>query len=165
MKRSSLVLASFVVALCLFIATSCSQKSTNDNSNPSAAPTPPTSNTANSATQKPKPKRPAPDFTVTAKDIFKEVDEEKDREKVEGKYAGKQIAVSGRVKGVTISSTPMRVYLAAEGRRSMSGNFDEEEKDSLISLKEDQNVTMQCLGGDYWVGSPSLKHCTIVNVE
>jgi hypothetical protein len=157
MKPSLLILALSFATLCLFIAANCSQKSTNDNSSVATA------NTANSATSKPKTNRPAPDFTVSAPDLLKEATA--DRQKAEVKYTGKQIAVSGRVVNVFADKTPMQVALAAE-MEFVIGKFDEEEKESVAALKDNQNVTMQCLGGDRWsLSMPSLIHCAIVKVE
>lgn len=157
MKRSSLVLVLSLTALCLFIAAGCSKQSTNDNS---VATMP-----AGAATPKPKPKKPAPDFTVSAPDLFKETRADKDF-KVSEKYGGKQIAVNGRVTTVAVGKTPMLVFLAAGGLTEyVNGEFDDEEKESVVALKEGQNITMQCLGGNIWGYFPSLKHCTIVSVE
>lgn len=159
MKRSSLVLGLSFATLCLFIAAGCSRKSSNDNSSVATTPA-----TANSATPKPKPKRPGPDFTVTATDLYKEM--QADRKKAVEKYGGKQIAVTGRVLTMNLSATPMRVLLRAGGLTEfVACQFGEEEKESVAALLREQDVTLQGLGEDYWIGSPSLKQCTIVNVS
>lgn len=158
MKESPLVLILSLATLCLLIAAACSQKSANDNSSVTTTP-------VGAATPKPKPKRPAPDFTVSAPDLFKETRADKDF-KVSEKYGGKQIAVNGRVRTVTTSQTPMLVFLAAGGiTEYVNGEFDDEEKESVVALKEGQNITMQCLGGNIWGTFPALKHCTVVSVE
>jgi len=82
------------------------------------------------------------------------------------KYAGKQIAVTGRVRFTSLTSTPIRVTLVAGGITDLvSGDFEEEEKEKVAALKEGQNVTMQCVGGEIWGSLPQLKRCTIVKVE
>jgi uncharacterized protein (DUF1330 family) len=157
MKRSSLVLILSFATLCLLIAAGCSRTSTNDNS---VATTPAA---ANSATPKPTTNRPAPDFTVTATDLYKEM--QADRKKAVEKYGGKQIAVTGRVLTMNLSQTPMRVLLRAGGLTEfVACQFGEEEKEGVAALLREQDVTLQGLSEDYWIGSPSLKQCTIVNV-
>jgi len=137
MKRVSLVKALSFATLCLLVATSCNQKSTTD---------------------KPKPNGPSPDFTVAATDLSRET--LADYHKAESKYAGKQIAVLGRVSNVNLGGNPMIITLAP----GVSALFDEKERESLSSIKEGQIVRVQCLGGKSWM-SPDLTHCTIINDE
>jgi hypothetical protein len=157
MKRSSLVLGLSFATLCLFIAAGCSQKSTNDNSSVATTPA-----AANSATPKPKPNRPAPDFTVTATELAME--SQVDSTMARDKYTAKQIVITGRIE--TVIDTQMEVLLATSGVTDfLVCKFDEEEKESLVALKPKQNVTLQCLGDYDSLNRPSLKHCTIVKVE
>jgi hypothetical protein len=154
MKRSSLVLA-FFAAVCLFIAASCSQKSTNDSSTAS----------------KPTPKRPAPDFTVSVEDIWKEMTPgapnitAEDIQKAKDKYDGKQVAITGPLSYVYLreksSDVKSTVKLEA-GDYWKTGYFDEEEKESFVVLKKGQTITIQCLGRAE-PNSFSLEHCFVVN--
>jgi hypothetical protein len=69
---------------------------------------------------------------------------------------------------VIVSTTPMSVSLAAGSGPSMdflAGRFDEAERQSIVALKPDQNVTMQCLVGEMILSFLQLEHCAIVNVE
>ena len=145
MKHSFLVPALFFAALCFVTATSCSQKSTSDNS----------------AASKPTPQRFAPDFTVTAPDLYKEV--KADYRKTRGKYVGKQIAVTGRVFLVFLNDHPPRILLDPPFPDSVSAEFDEAEKQSIAAL-EGKNVTIQCLGSKDWY-RPKLEHCVVIKVE
>jgi tRNA_anti-like len=181
MKQLTRITALSFVTFCLLILQGCSQKSTTESSqSPTESST--TVNASNSAPQKAKAKRPAPDFTVTATDLAKEfgLDREtgiadyekaaKESKKIAEKYADKEVAVSGRILDVNTARTPMRLSLkAGDEVQGVSGDFDEEERASLCPLKEDQKVTMQCLGGSdrlkSVIGQPDLKRCALVNAE
>jgi hypothetical protein len=172
MKRFPLVMALSFAMLCLFMVASCSKKSPADNSNSSTAATADAAdtanqaaaNSANSVTPTPKPNRPAPDFTVTARDLLKET--QANEKKAEAKYAGKQIAVTGSVTMTDVSEAPINVHLSAGAPLEIVvGYFDDGEKESVVALKEGQKVTLQCEGGSVWIGLPDLKNCTIIKVE
>ena len=158
MKRSSHP-AVFFLTLGFLIA-GCSTKPGNDNTTAAGSSTP-----ANTASPKPKPKRPNPDFTVTAEDLFKEVNAYKGLEATD-KYSLKQIVVSGQVRTIAIGKNPMLVFLAAgKITEYVTCDFDEEEKDSVVALKEGQKVTLHCMGARMWATRPHLEHCTILGVE
>ena len=135
MKELPLLKLLLLTALCLLIGASC-QKLTVEKSDPN---------------------RPVPDFTVAASDLFRET--MADYKKAEAKYAGKQIAVLGKVNKVMPLGKDQVMITLEPG---VGGRFDQPEQQNLISIKEGQIVTMQCLGGPSWM-SPDLTHCAITN--
>lgn len=54
-------------------------------------------------------------------------------------------------------------------RGSVAGDFDEEERGGLCPLREDQKVTIHCVGGYNRIrsvtGQPDLTRCTIIELS
>lgn len=148
MKRSILVLTSSCTALCLLIAAGCSQKSKADNSSVVATVTAP----------KPEPKA-TPDFTLTAMGLAMEAKVDADLAKE--KYTGKQIVITGRVQ--TVSDERMEVMLETLVTDFLACKFDVDAKNSLMTLKADQQVKLQCEGAFDTLDRPEPKHCVKVD--
>ena len=183
MKQLSRIAVLSLAVFCLFIVQGCFKKSTNRNLKSSTEPAT-TVNAGNTVPPKAKVKRAAPDFTVTATQLAKEfgldkeigVVEDYDKaaneaKKIAEKYAGKEVAISGRLYSVNTARTPMTLSLKTgnEMRGSVSGDFDEEERGGLCPLREDQKVTIQCVGGYNRIrsvtGQPDLTRCTIIEIQ
>jgi hypothetical protein len=171
-KRILRVITMPFAMLCLFVAAGCGREAAVNNSHASAGNAPAAANTArqaaansaNTAPPAPKPNRPAPDFTVTARDLLKET--QANAEKAGARYEGRQIAVTGTVTLTDVSESPATVHLSAGAPPDfVVGYFEDGEKERVAALKDEQKVTMQCEGGSLWTGLPDLNKCIIINVE
>lgn len=100
------------------------------------------------------------DFTFTAEALHKEFKLNK-----EEKYLDKIIAVSGRIKKVDLEKSSLGFYSVKLGVGEMFEWVDcgvsEENKDEIVNLKENQQVTLKGLGDSAWLIGPRLEQCIV----
>lgn len=106
-------------------------------------------------------------FIIGAEDFYKEY--ELESQAGAKQYSGKYVVVTGSVKAVdTKEGDPLssRVRLVGGvGFRFVYCRFDDDQKETMKTLKEKQRVTLQGVGEKFWIGGPLLNHCVLVNAE
>lgn len=106
-------------------------------------------------------------FVISAEDFYKEY--KVDFQAGAKKYAGKSVTVTGPISSVDTNedtSLGLIVRLNGGGRvQWVRCGFDNNQKETLQTLKENQTVTLQGIGEKYWLGGPSLKNCVLIRVE
>ena len=104
-------------------------------------------------------------FIVSAEDLYKEY--KRDFMAGSKKYSGKYVVVTGIVRAVdTKDGLGQDVRLDGGGVLSwVSCVFDDDQKETMKTLKVNQRVTLQGVGEKFWIGGPHLMHCQLVSAE
>jgi MFS family permease len=108
-----------------------------------------------------------PSFVLSAENFYREY--ELDSQAGAKKYSGQYVEVTGRVHSVVLrqDKSPSSVVRLDGGGflRWVNCRFDEDQSESMKTLKEKQKVTLQGVGDRFWIGGPSLTHCVLVKAE
>ena len=106
-------------------------------------------------------------FVVSAEDFYREY--KLDSQAGARKYSGKSVVVTGRVRAVDMNAdnlSGLTLRLDGGGRvQWVRCGFDDNQKETVKTLKENQTVTLQGIGEKRWLGGPSLKNCVLMRVE
>lgn len=108
-----------------------------------------------------------PSHTITAEDFYSEY--KLDTKAALKKYAGKYINVTGRIseKGMNYGSALGPVVLLNGGGNAqwVECHFNANQRGAVKMLEENQKVTLQGIGDNYFFGSPRLTDCVIVRAQ
>jgi hypothetical protein len=106
-------------------------------------------------------------FIISAEDLYKEY--ELESQAGAKQYSGKYVVVSGSVKAVDMKEgDPLGSHVrlvGGVGFRFVYCRFDDDQKETMKTLKEKQRVTLQGVGERFWIGGPLLNHCVLVNTQ
>lgn len=104
-------------------------------------------------------------LVITAVDFYQEY--KRDSQSSARKYAGQYVVVTGIVRAVDLREGDA---LGANVRLDGGGvvqwvtcRFDDDQKEIMKTLKQNQQVTLQGVGEKFWIGGPKLTHCLLVN--
>lgn len=145
-------------------ATNLNVNTANQTTKSESTPTPKVEPTTTAPAVKPTIEKA--DFTLTAEDFYKEY--EKNGDKAQTKYTNKVVTVTGRLVEPSIENTSAGRVVRLKTVKSLDWvncYFDEENSESFKKLREDQKVTLQGLGEEYWIGGPTLKRCIVVKAD
>jgi hypothetical protein len=106
-------------------------------------------------------------YTLTAETLYNEY--KLDPQAGAKKYSGKYVTVNGRVQSVDIKkgdSLGSDVRMDGGGRLHwVFCRFDDDQTEEMTKLKENQKVTLQGIGEQFWIGGPTLKQCLLVAAQ
>lgn len=110
-----------------------------------------------------KPKAAAPVVTVTSVNLSKDYSD--NEVAADAKYKGKLIEVSGKVTGIDNGTFDNEMIVKlSDGSYDMSATWchmKESERDKVLALKKDQQVTLIGTGDSATLKSPALKDCVV----
>lgn len=78
-------------------------------------------------------------------------------------YKGKRLRVTGTLHAISKDITDS-IYLELESENpymSSHATLDQSQKATAAALKKGQKVTVECIGGGMFAGSPVLRGCTV----
>jgi hypothetical protein len=106
-------------------------------------------------------------FIISAEDLYKEY--ELESQAGAKQYSGKYVVVSGSVKAVDMKEgDPLGSHVrlvGGVGFRFVYCRFDDDQKETMKTLKEKQRVRLQGVGERFWIGGPLLNHCVLVSTQ
>lgn len=174
---SNVFFAALALTLLLSVGLAC--KSFSASSPADSAPPTTTSNSAienkdskdATVSKSDAPKIEKADFTMTSEEYDREFTRKGVTDKDLEKYAGKNIAVTGRVSMLSLEkkgTVQPWVTLYAPGVLSgVSCYFDDDDLEQMKQLKMDKVVTVQGFQDSFLVPkvSPSLEHCAVIKAD
>ena len=168
MRTHETVLAAASLALAFLSSAGCDKTSSAKPADPAAeAKAAPAARPADKAVEKPAEpaKLGAPDFTLTARDLYAEFRpqiEAGTADAVRAKYTGKTVRVSGVVKANADMMGTWELALAADDKTGQA--FLHPTAAALAdvkALKPNDSVTLQCVSEGWEIG-PQFKDCVVV---